>query len=112
MRILFIVLAFCSTGYAALGWFAVEFVGGTKFQASMAFGLTVWFVAACLIAIRWKTSAAALAWIGAVIYSVLSWRTDASWVFRDNLERFAFWTPLFLTLATFSRSRIGSVRSD
>lgn len=110
MQKLFIALAFCSTGYVALGFFAVEFVGGTGTQKSLALGLTVCFAASCLIATMSTVSAACLSWIAAAIYALLSWRTDAAWVFHGNLERFAFWTPLFLTIAAFSRPRRTSIQ--
>jgi hypothetical protein len=105
MKIVFIALALCSSIYVALGVLALDFLVGWTAQTYVSLGLTVLFLASCLIATKRSIPAAIIGWTGAALYILFSWRTDASWVFHDNLERFALWTPAFLTLAACARKQ-------
>jgi hypothetical protein len=105
MKIVFITLALCGSIYVGIGVLALDFLVGWTAQTYVALGLTVVFLASCLVATKRGLLAVIIAWTGTVLYILFSWRTDASWVFHDNLERFALWAPTFLTIAACVRKK-------
>lgn len=102
MRVAFIVLAFCSSLYVGIGCLAIDFLIGWTPQTYIALAVSVCFIASSLLAIRNVNAALVLSWGVSIVYIFLSWRMDAPWVFRQNIERFALWTPIFLSIAGLS----------
>jgi hypothetical protein len=101
MRVAFIVLAICSLLYVGLGCLAINFVAGWIPQTFIALAVALCFLASSLLALRNINAALILSWAVSIAYILLSWRLDAHWVFHQNVERFALWTPIFLSIARF-----------
>jgi|SRR5580658_792551 hypothetical protein len=104
MRVLTIVLAFVSCTYVWLRclsqWFAGPEVSGPlpiNFAALRLFALLS--TACCLIALKKRKLAVIAIWVVAISYALVSWRMNAGWVFRAEMETLVFWTPIFLTIA-------------
>lgn len=106
MKYIFVGLAFCACIYIGLGCLA-QYMGEPQtgplpwsFVAFRSFG--AWCTFCCFLALIRAIPAAILCWTGAVAYSLLSWKLNASWVFHDELLRFDAWPPVFLTLAAWT----------
>jgi hypothetical protein len=103
-----IVLAFLSSAYVwieCLGqWFAGPEINGPlplQYLTLRIFAAIV--TLCCLLSIK-ETKAAAIAiWLVVLSYSLVSWKINAGWVFREELRSTVFWAPLFLTIAALRR---------
>jgi len=113
MKIVLIVLAFCSSAYTCLGcfgqWMSTPDISGSfpiEVIAFRAFALCS--ILCCIGALFRPSTSAVAAWLAALVYLLISWRLNASWVFRGDLIRFTLWTPLFLSVAALISRRWSS----
>jgi hypothetical protein len=109
MRGFFVFLAFCATAYTWLGCLAQWFAGPEAVLTSPENIASRTFATACTLCCLWSLfkilPAAIAAWIAAAVYLAVSWKLSADWVFKDAVEKFTLWTPIFLTTAEcFRRS--------
>ena len=105
MRTFFTLLAFCSCGYILLGCIgeAMSYAPPSGWTPLRFFLICV--SVCCVWAIFRITTAVIAVWIATLIYLVVSYRLYAPWLFRDCIERFVPWAPLFLTIAAFADYR-------
>jgi hypothetical protein len=108
MKILMLVLVFLSCAYVWLTclsqWFAGPEISGPLPLQYIALRLFAVLVTLCCLLALKETQAAAIAiWVVAVSYALISWKINADWVFREELQSTVFWAPLFLTIAALLR---------
>ena len=99
MRTFMTVLAFCSCGYTWLGCIGEAMSYAPPSGWTPIRFLTISVTACCIWAIFRIISAAIAIWVITFIYLVVSYKLYAAWLFRDCIERFVPWAPLFLTIA-------------
>lgn len=103
MKYFLIAIAFCSSGYTALGcvaqWMSAP-ANGKLYWATIGFrGFAAISLVCCVFALFRPVPAAILSWVAALAYGVMSWHSNAPWVFHEQVWRFLLWTPIFLSLA-------------
>lgn len=113
MKWLLIGLAFCSCAYTGLGCLAQGFasqpISGSLPLTMVALrAFTLCSLLCCFLALFRIVPAVVIIWISAITYLAISWRFNASWVFRDDVLRFTLWTPAFLSIAAVFAHRAGS----
>jgi hypothetical protein len=101
-KFVFIGLGFCACAYLAVGCL-VQTMAGPEGPLPLTFIVFRTFAALCTFCCVFSlfriAPAVIVAWIVAISYVVFSWRYNAPWVFHDDVSHFAFWTPLFLSIA-------------
>ena len=103
MKTLMILLAFCSCGYIWLGCIgeAMSYAPPSGWTPLRVF--TICVTVCCICAIFRIVPAVIAIWVTVLIYLVASWKLYAPWAFRECVERFVIWAPLFLTIAVLAR---------
>jgi hypothetical protein len=112
MKKVSIILAICAAMYNVLGAF-VQWMAGPAVPMGEAvpveFVASRVFAAICIIcslgALADVLVSSIAMWITAVIYLLISWRFNATWVFHEELKWHIFWVPAFLSVAAFAHWR-------